>query len=135
MLAPILYYTNTWNSGYLPISSRWSYDKFGEHYNVTRILTDKDRFDFAKYQEYSPIFLPISLALSYGLSFAAITSTIVHSWIYYRKQILYQSRRGLKEQPDIHARLMSVYPEVPNWWYAIVFGKLIMLRGPLKLCH
>ena len=134
MLAPILYYTNTWNSGYLPISSRWSYDNHGKKYDVVKILTD-DQFDPDKYKNYSPIFLPISLALSYGLSFAAITSTIVHSWIYYRKQILYQSRRGLKEQPDIHARLMSVYPEVPNWWYAIVFGKLTVQKCPLKPCH
>jgi hypothetical protein len=28
----------------------------------------------------------------------------------------------MHEQPDIHARLMAVYPQVPEWWYAIIFG-------------
>lgn len=23
--------------------------------------------------------------------------------------------------PDIHARLMSKYREVPDWWYAVIF--------------
>ena len=29
----------------------------------------------------------------------------------------------MNEQPDIHARLMSVYPQVPEWWYAMIFGE------------
>ncbi|KAJ7281042.1 OPT oligopeptide transporter protein-domain-containing protein [Mycena rebaudengoi] len=27
----------------------------------------------------------------------------------------------MHEQPDIHARLMAVYPQVPQWWYIIIF--------------
>ena len=27
----------------------------------------------------------------------------------------------MHEQPDIHARLMSVYPQVPDWWYGLLF--------------
>jgi hypothetical protein len=33
-----------------------------------------------------------------------------------------QARRSLSEQPDIHARLMAKYPQVPEWWYASIFG-------------
>lgn len=29
----------------------------------------------------------------------------------------------MHEQPDVHARLMSRYPQVPEWWYAVIFGK------------
>jgi OPT family small oligopeptide transporter len=32
-----------------------------------------------------------------------------------------QSRRSLSEQPDVHARLMSRYPQVPDWWYVVMF--------------
>ncbi|KAI6101085.1 OPT oligopeptide transporter protein-domain-containing protein [Pisolithus croceorrhizus] len=32
-----------------------------------------------------------------------------------------QARRSLGEQPDIHARLMSVYPRVPDRWYLVLF--------------
>jgi hypothetical protein len=27
----------------------------------------------------------------------------------------------MSEQPDIHAHLMSKYPQVPEWWYALIF--------------
>ena len=73
-----------------------------------------------------------TFAISYGLSFAAITSTIVHTWIYYRKQIIYQSKRSLKEMPDIHARLMSVYEEVPNYWYGLIFSTSGFFLEPLR---
>ena len=59
--------------------------------------------------------------MNYGLSFAAIASTLTHTFLYYRKQIYIQARRSLSEQPDIHARLMSVYKEVPSWWYISIF--------------
>lgn len=32
----------------------------------------------------------------------------------------------MHEQPDIHARLMSVYPQVPEWWYAIIFVSMFV---------
>lgn len=48
-------------------------------------------------------------------------ATIVHVFLYYRKQIVTQARRSLAEQPDIHARLMSQYPQVPEWWYGCIF--------------
>ncbi|EJD54431.1 OPT oligopeptide transporter [Auricularia subglabra TFB-10046 SS5] len=127
ILAPILYYTNTWYSQYLPMSSRFSFDNTGQQYNVHRILNEGDTsINMTAYKEYSPIFLPTTFAISYGLSFAAITSTIVHTFIYYRKQIIYQSKRSLKEQPDIHARLMSVYDEVPFYWYGLIFVSMFV---------
>ena len=32
----------------------------------------------------------------------------------------------MHEQPDIHARLMAKYPQVPEWWYATIFGALAL---------
>ncbi|KZS90265.1 OPT oligopeptide transporter [Sistotremastrum niveocremeum HHB9708] len=121
ILTPALYYTNAWFSKFMPISSRGSYDNTGAAYNVTRILNDDTTINLEAYHNYSPLFLSTTFAISYGLSFASITSTIVHAFLYYRKQIWVQSRRSLSEQPDIHARLMSRYPQVPDWWYAIIF--------------
>lgn len=121
VLTPILYYTNTWYSKYMTISSRTSYDNTGGAYNVSRILNSDATFNAEAYHAYSPLFLSTVFALSYGLSFASITSTIVHAILYFRRQIWIQARRSLSEQPDIHARLMSVYKEVPEWWYAIIF--------------
>ncbi|KAJ7036069.1 OPT oligopeptide transporter [Mycena alexandri] len=121
ILTPALYFTNTFYSKYMPISSGGSFDNTGASYNVTRILTPDKVFDEEKYKAYSPIFLSTTFSISYGLSFASITATITHAFLFFRKQIWTQSRRAMHEQPDIHARLMAVYPQVPEWWYAIIF--------------
>ena len=121
ILTPALYYTNTWYSKYMPISSRGSYDNTGQTYNVSMILTPDSTLDLAAYEAYSPLFLSTTFALSYGLSFASITATLMHTFLYFRKQIWVQSRRSMSEQPDIHARLMSKYPQVPEWWYMMIF--------------
>ena len=51
----------------------------------------------------------MTFAIAYGMSFASITATLVHSVLYFRKQIWTQARRSLHEQPDVHARLMARY--------------------------
>jgi len=40
-----------------------------------------------------------------------VSATLVHAFLYFRKQIWTQARRSIHEQPDIHARLMSKYPQ------------------------
>jgi len=106
--------------------SSQSFDNTGSPYNVSRIINDDATFNIDAYEAYSPLFISVTFAISYGLAFAAVTSTITHTFIYYRKQILNQARRSLAEQPDIHARLMSVYKEVPNWWYLTIFITMFM---------
>lgn len=105
----------------MPISSRTSYDNTGAAYNVTQIINADASLNLAAYKAYSPLFLSTTFAVSYGLSFASITATITHSYLYFRKQIWTQARRSMHEQPDIHARLMSKYRQVPEWWYAGIF--------------
>lgn len=121
IITPILYYSNAWFSQYMPISSRTSFDNTGAGYNISRILTPESTLDLKAYEAYSPLFLSTTFALSYGLSFASITAIIMHTILYFRKQIWVQARKSLNEQPDIHARLMSRYKYVPEWWYAIIF--------------
>jgi hypothetical protein len=122
-------YTNTWYSGFLPMVASGSFDNTGSPYNVTRILNDDSTFNLDAYKAYSPLFISVTFAISYGLSFAAIASTVTHTLLYYRKQIWNQARRSLSEQPDIHARLMSVYKGVPDWWYLSIFCASIRSRG------
>ncbi|KII86303.1 hypothetical protein PLICRDRAFT_114715 [Plicaturopsis crispa FD-325 SS-3] len=122
ILAPILYYCNVWHSQYMPILSRGSFDNTGASYKVHRILTPDSTLDLDKYKAYSPLFISTTFAVSYGLSFASITATLVHAFLYFRKQICRQATRSLDEQPDIHARLMSRYRQVPDWWYMVVFA-------------
>jgi hypothetical protein len=117
-----LQYTNVWYSAYIPLVASHSFDNTGKQYNVSQIINSDSSFNLQAYKAYSPIFLSASLAITYGLSFATITATLTHIFLYYRKYIWTHARRPLSEQRDIHARLMSVYKVVPDWWYLMIFG-------------
>ncbi|KAF6766105.1 glutathione transporter [Ephemerocybe angulata] len=119
LIAPILYFTNTWDSAYFPISSYLSWDNTGNMYNATRVLTN-GVFDQAKYDEYSPLYMSTTLALAYGVAFAAFPAVFVHTFLWFRKDIVRRFRNTLKDERDVHSRLMQYYPEVPSWWYAAV---------------
>ncbi|KAF8518110.1 small oligopeptide transporter [Hysterangium stoloniferum] len=127
MIVPAWYYTNTMFQAHLPMLSAVSFDNMGKKYNVTAIINDDLTLNIEKYEAYSPLFLSSAFALGYGLSFACITATLVHAILYFRKQIWVQARRSVSEQPDIHARLMSRYKQVPDWWYVVVFLSMFVL--------
>ncbi|KIL55880.1 hypothetical protein M378DRAFT_188634 [Amanita muscaria Koide BX008] len=122
ILTPVLYYTNTWFLAYFPISANDPYDRFGNIYNITRVLTTDDRFDLAAYEAYSPLFLPATYAMTYLIAFALSTCVIVHTLLYHGRTLLKGLKRMRVEADDIHAKLMRNYPEVPDWWYLFVFG-------------
>ncbi|KAF8154812.1 small oligopeptide transporter [Crassisporium funariophilum] len=120
-LTPLLYYNNVWHSQYMPISSLNAYDNTGKPYNVSRVVNSDATLNMEAYKAYSPLYLPTAFAMSYGLSFLSITSTITHAAIHFYRPIRLQFGRSMREQPDVHARLMSTYPQVPEWYYACIF--------------
>ncbi|TFK93530.1 OPT oligopeptide transporter [Polyporus arcularius HHB13444] len=121
VIAPIMYFKNVLFTAYFPISSSGAFDNLGLPYNISAIITPDGLFDEAKYKAYSPLYLSATLQLAYGTQFAVITAVIVHTLLWYRGDIVRQFRRSLREEQDIHARLMTAYPEVPVWWYALLF--------------
>lgn len=88
-------------------------------YDPQAILTD-GTFDAVKYAAYSPLFISATQCIAYGLSFASFTAVLVHTFVWYRRDIGRRFRRSLKDERDIHSRLMQAYPEVPHLWYAIL---------------
>ncbi|KAF8954190.1 OPT oligopeptide transporter [Flammula alnicola] len=121
ILTPILYYTNSWDLAYFPISANEPFDRFGNSYDVKRILRTNDTFDEAAYYAYSPLFLPATYAVTYLLAFALSTCVIVHTLLYHGRTLLNGMKKIRVEADDIHAKLMRGYPEVPDWWYMIAF--------------
>ncbi|EOD46007.1 putative small oligopeptide opt family protein [Neofusicoccum parvum UCRNP2] len=118
IVVPAIYYTNTWWTGYLPLMTADVYDRTGAAYNVTQLLNDDGSFNAEKYAGYSPPYLGASFAFVYGLSFASITSVLVHVGLWHGKDIWQTLRVGQKL--DIHGRLMQSYRKTPWWWYAVV---------------
>ena len=132
ILTPVLYYTNvsslpsphqfahvqtqqSWYLSYFPISDNNPYDQFGQIYNVTRVLTSDNKFDPVAYNKYSPLFLPATYAMTYLLAFALSTCLVTHTLLYHGRTLLNGLKRNRLEADDIHAKLMRIYPEVPNW--------------------
>lgn len=98
------------------------YDRFGQEYNVTRVLQRDGSFNITAYDEYSPLYLPASFALTYLLGFTLSTCLVVHTVLYHGRSLLNSFKRIKVEKDDIHAKLMRNYPEVPSWWYISVFA-------------
>jgi hypothetical protein len=122
--APILYYTNTWFTAHLPLTGSDAYDNTGNIYNSSRILNSLGAIDEQKYQAYSPLYLPVTFALSYGVGFAVLSCLLTHVFLYHRKDILATFKGSNKK--DIHARLLSRYPDAPWWWYGIMTVSAIL---------
>jgi len=40
--------------------------------------------------------------------------------LWFRKDIVRRFRSSLRDERDVHSRLMQFYPEVPAWWYGLV---------------
>ncbi|GJJ13878.1 hypothetical protein Clacol_008135 [Clathrus columnatus] len=131
LLAPALYFTNTFYSKYLPISAPVGFDNTGFPYDQNRILVN-GTFSEELYSQYSPLYLPITFALAYGLTFMACTSAIVHTFLWYRKELVRGFRSTTKIEQDIFYRLNARYKPTPNWWY-IVLGVISFFLGIIAI--
>lgn len=49
-IVPILYYTNTWFTAYLPLTGSDAYNNMGNVYNSSRILNENGVINDVKYQ-------------------------------------------------------------------------------------
>ncbi|KAI1827059.1 OPT family small oligopeptide transporter [Xylaria intraflava] len=110
-------YSGALYSKYLPMVTSQTYDNTQSAYVATRILGDQFTFDLEKYKNYSPLFLSPTLALNYGLSYAALTAALVHTGLFHGKEIWYRFKAAQNQKPDLHMRLMKKYTEAPDWWY------------------
>ncbi|KAI0344144.1 glutathione transporter [Trametopsis cervina] len=120
IIAPALYFSNTFYAKYMPISATASFDNTGLIYDTSLIMTD-GAFDQAKYEAYSPMFLTTMNALSYACCFAVVPSVIVHTALWYGRDMFRMLRTSRAENRDVHTRLMMSYAEVPLWVSAAIF--------------
>ncbi|KAG9041437.1 hypothetical protein FS837_012268 [Tulasnella sp. UAMH 9824] len=97
------------------------------------------RLNETAYEEYSPVYLPISFALTYLLAFMVPPAILVQTIMVFGPEV-YQRLRGrqsaLSAPEDVHAKLMRRYHQVPWWWYGVVFVISVSLAfGSTRVQH
>jgi OPT family small oligopeptide transporter len=125
-----IFYSNYKYTGYLPPNSNSLFANDGGLYNVSRV-TVNNLLNEEKYQHYSPPFLSAGKLVQAGASFVVYPMYFIYmmydQWaiikdgfvdLYYG---LFKKRSSYSDRQDIHSRMMSKYPEAPDWWFIAVF--------------
>ena len=117
-----IYYSNMYNTAYLPINSSSAFTNNGTAFQVQQIVVN-NKLDYNKYQEYSPPFYSAGYILTVGANFAFYPVYFLYimgnQWKTIGKAYVdfYQGlRRGkgnYEGAMDVHSRTMSKYKE-PN---------------------
>ncbi|XP_024969655.1 oligopeptide transporter 4-like [Cynara cardunculus var. scolymus] len=134
IVLPITYWGfDLYKAKTFPIFSSHLFDGHGQVYNVSAIVNEDFEIDMARYNEQGQIHMSMFFALTYGLSFAAIVSTITHVVLFTEgTEIMNQFRASTKGKIDIHTRLMRKYDDIPDWWFYVLVGASFLLS--LVLC-
>jgi hypothetical protein len=89
---PIAYWNNLYEAKKFPLIHSHTFDSDGAIYNVSRILNDATfDMDMDAYKNYSKLYLSITFAFDYGLSFATLTATISHVFLFHGKYVSFDS--------------------------------------------
>ena len=61
-----IWYSNVWNTGYLPINSNGVFSNRGSRYVVARVVDEHGLFNSTAYESYSPAYLSAGNIFVYG---------------------------------------------------------------------
>lgn len=133
VMMPICYWGfNVYNAKNFPIFSADLFTAEGQDYNISAIVNSKFEIDMGQYEKQGKVNLSMFFAVTYGLSFAAIASTLVHVALFHGREIYERYRASYKGKMDIHTRLMRNYKDIPSWWFHILL--MVTLGVSLALC-
>ncbi|RHN58036.1 putative oligopeptide transporter, OPT superfamily [Medicago truncatula] len=133
VVIPISYWNNFYEAKKFPLITSSTFDSTGTKYNISRILNEATfEIDMDAYNNYSKLYLSILFAFDYGLSFASLTATVSHVFLFHGKMIIQAWRKtttALKGQAgDVHTRIMKRnYEQAPEWWFMTILVLMIIL--------
>ncbi|KAK9478020.1 OPT oligopeptide transporter protein-domain-containing protein [Lipomyces japonicus] len=128
----IMYYTNYQYTAYIPPNTADVYDRYGNVYNVSKVLRH-GKLDVDLYKQYSPPYISAGNLMTQAVTYVIYTFgfmyIILTEWHVFKEAIqgFFQGLRKRKmstfEQfDDPVSVLMRKYPEVPDWWFLVVLA-------------
>ena len=84
VITPISYWgLNVYNAKNFPIFSADLFTAQGQPYNISAIVNNKFEIDMGQYKKLGQIHLSTFFAVTYGIGFATIASTLTHVALFY----------------------------------------------------
>ncbi|KAJ7643180.1 peptide transporter MTD1 [Mycena rosella] len=117
-----VYTNNVWEAQRFPWLSQALFYENGTQYDQLAILDAHFRLDKAALESQGLPWLAASQVLTrIGINLS-VGATVTHVILWYGKDIIESIRRyRAGDVHDVHLEKMKVYPEVPMWWYILVF--------------
>ncbi|KAK4711737.1 hypothetical protein R3W88_006250 [Solanum pinnatisectum] len=133
-VTPLMYWFNVYKARNFPIFSDGLFKENGQDYNISNIIDPNFHIDLEKYDHEGRIYLSIVLLLTYGFSFACLTATVVHVFLFHGRDLWHLSKSSIQEKKmDVHTKLMRKYKQVPEWWFTIIL--LINIAATVFVCE
>ncbi|KAI3878382.1 hypothetical protein MKW98_001797 [Papaver atlanticum] len=121
VMNPITYWLNIYDAKTFPIFSDGLFSSTGQKYNITAVVDSNFRLDVDAYERIGPLRISTSFAMTYGISFVCLTSTIVHVLLFHGSEIWGLTKGAMQEKNvDVHTRIMRRYKQVPEWWFGCI---------------
>ncbi|KAF8951971.1 hypothetical protein BGZ52_008779 [Haplosporangium bisporale] len=121
IILPIMWLNNILGTKTIgrPLSSKLFYDN-GTRFDITTVLNDDHTLNEELYETGPPANMSPLYALGFMTSFIALAGCISHIAFFHGREILDQWKQASDKdiKQDIHTKMMKVYPEVPQLWYA-----------------
>ncbi|KAG2192270.1 hypothetical protein INT47_003859 [Mucor saturninus] len=132
IITPLTYYYDVWNAQSFPFLDNGIFQLFENGISVvypqTSVLNPDNSLNHILFAEVGNPSFATSNVLAYVYTNFGVTASITHVALYHGKDIWTTFRNLRKKisggdvEIDIHMKLMQAYPEVPNWWYYLVFA-------------
>ena len=85
VITPIAYWLNIYSSRTFPIFSDTLFTSSGQKYNIATIIDEHFQLDAEAYKREGPLYMSTFFAVYYGISFACLTATVVHVFLFHGK--------------------------------------------------
>jgi len=109
------------------------FNKHGDYLSAFSLVNSADlSLNQTMYAESAPIYITTYFAILYMTSFMVFASVLVHVGLWYGKDVWHRFRTAMRDldSNDIHAKMMDVYPEVPDLWYVgLLVANMVIAIG------